>query len=282
MANDRFCSVWVQALKRDENMQHNFLKQIVEAKKAEIEDHRKKISERDLQRFAMQPKARRSFRNALASEGRSDVRIIAEIKRASPSKGVFHPNLNPAKMAKSYEAGGAVAISVLTDPTFFRGSGRDLKAARINTKLPVLRKDFILSRYQIYEAAAWGADAVLLIVRILSKNLLEAFLLLCDELGLDALVEVCNPEEIETARLAGADIIGINNRDLKTFQTDIQKAIRLASLLAPDQIPVVASGIGSRDDILKNVHAGLHNFLIGEHLVRSENPTDCMRSLMGK
>ena len=263
-------------------MLQNFLKQIVKAKKAEIAERRNKISENELHRLVTQKRAGRSFQKALTGSAPSDVRIIAEIKRASPSKGVFREHLNAAELAGDYEEGGAVAVSVLTDPAFFYGSDRDLKAVRTNTNLPVLRKDFILSRYQIYEAAVWGADAVLLIVRILTKGMLKELLSCCDELGLDALVEVCTPEEIETASQAGANIIGINNRDLKTFHTDIQKAIQLASLLGPHQTPVVASGIGSRDDILKNVQAGLHNFLIGEHLVRSENPQDRIRSLMGE
>jgi indole-3-glycerol phosphate synthase len=170
---------------------------------------------------------------------------------------------------------------VLTDPSFFHGSDTDLKAAHHQTQLPVLRKDFILSRYQIFEAAAWGADAVLLIVRILRKEMLEKLISVCDETGLDALVEVCTPKEIETASNAGARIIGINNRDLKTFRTDIQRAIQMAPLLESHQIPVVASGIGSRIDIEKNLGAGLSNFLIGEHLVCAKNPKERMRSLMG-
>jgi indole-3-glycerol phosphate synthase len=263
------------------NMRQNFLKQIVEAKKEEIARSRKKISENELSKIALQPKKGRSFQKALADARPSDVRIIAEIKRASPSKGVFRTDLNAAEMARNYQEGGAVAISVLTDPTFFNGSDMDLKAAHNHSKLPVLRKDFILCRYQILEAAAWGADAVLLIVRILTEDLLKDLLSCCNELGLDALVEVCAPEEIETATLAGAAIIGINNRDLKTFQTDIHKAIKMVSLLEPHQIPVVASGICSRADIEKNLDAGLNNFLVGEHLVRSKNPKECIRALMG-
>jgi indole-3-glycerol phosphate synthase len=266
---------------KDGNMQKNFLKQIIENKKNEIAESRQKICENDLSKEAMQPRNRRSFQKALSTANPSDVRIIAEIKRASPSKGVFRMKLNSADMAKTYEDAGAVAISVLTDQTFFHGSETDLKAAHHHTRLPVLRKDFIISPYQVFEASAWGADAVLLIVRILSKKMLRELLSLCHEIGLDALVEVCSPEEIDTASNAGAHIIGINNRDLKTFRTDIQRAIQMAPLLGPHQIPVVASGIGSRMDIEKNLGAGLNNFLIGEHLVCAKNPKERMRLLMG-
>ena len=259
----------------------NFLKQIVENKKQELAESRRKIAESDLSELAKRTRNRRSFQKALTAAGPSDVRIIAEIKRASPSKGIFRQNLNAVEMAKAYEKGGAAAISVLTDPIFFHGSDMDLKAAHAHTGLPVLRKDFIISRYQILEAAVWGADAVLLIVRILTQKKLGALLELCRELHLDALVEVYSPAELRTATHAGATLIGINNRDLGTFQTDTQRAIHMASLLQPHQIPVVASGIASRQDILRNLEAGLHNFLIGEHLVLADNAQARIRSLMG-
>lgn len=262
-------------------MSQNFLKRILEQKEKEIAARRQQIPEAELRRQIKTPVHRRSFRKALMGAGPGDVRVIAEIKRASPSKGVFRKDLNAPEMARHYESGGAAAISVLTDPVFFHGSGRDLIAVRARTSLPVLRKDFIISPYQVYEAAAWGADAVLLIVRILTEKRLAALLQICRRLDLDALVEVYAPAEIQTATAAGAAIIGINNRNLETFRTDIRRAIQMAPLLGSHQIAVVASGITSRADVRQNVQAGLHHFLIGEHLVRARDPRKRLQTLRG-
>ena len=184
-------------------------------------------------------------------------------------------------MASEYEQGGAAALSVLTDSAFFQGSPDDLKAARNATKLPVLRKDFLISSYQLYESSAMGADAVLLIARILSRKQLRDYLHICKALSLDALVEIHSEEDLESATASGAKLIGINNRNLRTFETDIQIAIRLAALLTPSQVAVAASGIQNRKDIQKNLQYGIRNFLIGEHLVRSENPQDFLKILTG-
>ena len=263
-------------------MQQNFLNKIIENKLNEVAHARQKVSEHHLSKQALQREEHRSFKKALISVNESDVRIIAEIKRASPSKGLFRENLDTAEMLRHYETAGAVAISVLTERTFFLGKNEDLKTARRHTKLPVLRKDFIISEYQVFEAAAWGADAVLLIVRILTPEKLNTLLALCRELHMDALVEVYATQEIQIATDAGADIIGLNNRNLETFQTDIQRAIRMAPSLKPHQIPVVASGISCRKDILRNTQAGLHNFLIGERLVLADDPQQQIRELMGQ
>lgn len=184
-------------------------------------------------------------------------------------------------MARDYELGGAAALSVLTDQLHFKGSPEDLKIARETTTLPVLRKDFLISAYQIFESAVMQADAILLIVRLLEQEQLEDYLSLCDELEMDALVEIHSENDLEKAIRAGARLIGINNRNLRSFETDIDTAIRMKSLLGPDQVAVAASGIQTRKDIEKIEGSGIWNFLIGESLVKSKNPKDFLRILQG-
>ncbi len=263
-------------------MKKDSLKIIVEHKKEEIAAAQKIIPESKLRKEALIPRKRRPFFKKLKEPGLSGVNIIAEIKRASPSKGAICPDLNPAWLASEYELGGAAALSVLTEQKYFQGSLSDFVDARKATTLPVLRKDFLFTSYQLYESAVLGADAVLLIARILSKKQLRDYLILCDELKLDALVEIHSEDDLESATWAGAKLIGINNRNLRSFETDIQTAIRLASLLDPDQIPVAASGIQSRKDIEKNLKFGIKNFLIGESLIRAENPAAFLKSLIGQ
>ncbi|MFH2047277.1 MAG: indole-3-glycerol phosphate synthase TrpC [Pseudomonadota bacterium] len=257
----------------------DFLTKIVEHKKSEVKACKKNVSEERLRDQAQNIK-RRPFLQKFIKPGPSGVNIIAEIKRASPSKGVLCPDLDPAKYAKGYEDGGAAAISVLTDKKFFMGNPDDLIAARKASSLPVLRKDFLISSYQIYEAAAMGADAALLIVRILSLKQLKDYLALCNELNLDALVEVNSEKDLEAASEAGAKLIGINNRNLSSFDTDIKTAMSLSSLLNADQIAVAASGITNRKDIEKNLSFGVFNFLIGESIVKADNPALFLKSLM--
>ncbi len=257
----------------------DFLAKIVEHKKNEVEAGKKIISESSLRDQALNTK-RRPFMQRFMKPGPFGVNIIAEIKRASPSKGLLCPNLNPAKYAAYYEKGGAAALSVLTDSTFFKANLDDLIIARKASTLPVLRKDFIISSYQVYETAAMGADAALLIVRILSLKQLKDYIALCDELKLDALVEVNSEQDLETASDAGARLIGINNRNLSSFDTDIETAMRLSSLLNEDQIAVAASGITNRKDIEKNLSFGVFNFLIGESLVKADDPANFLKSLM--
>ncbi|MBA2880889.1 indole-3-glycerol phosphate synthase [Desulfosalsimonas propionicica] len=223
---------------------------------------------------------RRSFYEALARPA-DQVRIIAEIKRASPSKGDISADLDPAGLAQAYERGGAAALSVLTDRAFFKGGPADLLAARNACSLPVLRKDFVISDYQIYEAAAWDADAVLLIVRILSKQQLSEFSGLCNELGIDALVEVHTESDLAAAMDVGAAVIGINNRNLASFDTDIETAMSLSAKLGAGQIAVAASGISSRKDIEQNLKAGISRFLIGESLVTADDPEKFLTRLIG-
>ena len=263
-------------------MKKDFLQIIVEDKKQEIAAAKHRLPERLLREKALIPRKKRPFLQKLAQPGPSGVNIIAEIKRASPSKGVICPGLNPVTYAVEYERGGAAALSVLTDRPHFKGSIHDLKRARESTTLPVLRKDFLISSYQIFESAVMGADALLLIARILDPKQLKDYLDICNELQMDALVEIHSEKDLEKATRAGAGLIGINNRNLRSFETDIDISIRMKSLLEPDQVAVAASGIRSRKDIEKVSDSGIWNFLIGESLVRADNPGALLKSLLGE
>lgn len=263
-------------------MKMDFLDKILERKRQEVDAARRVMPEARLIVESRKPRERRSFFEKLSTPGRYGVNIIAEIKRGSPSKGEIKAALNPEVYARSYERGGAAALSVLTDRDFFFGSIEDVKTARAAVSLPVLRKDFIISTYQIYETAVLGADAVLLIARVLSGTFLRGCLELCHELNLDALVEVHSREELEEASLAGARLIGINNRDLKTFETDIQISIDLVRYLEPDQVAVAESGIHGREQILRLRDAGIWNFLIGESIVRAPDPEEFLKSLLAR
>ncbi|HHC25274.1 MAG TPA: indole-3-glycerol phosphate synthase TrpC [Desulfobacterales bacterium] len=255
----------------------DFLTKIVAQKKEEIAAAQKRLPESQIREEAFLPRKRRPFMKRLEQSGTN---IIAEIKRASPSKGSLCPNLDPAAYAAAYQKGGAAALSVLTDQPHFQGSFEDFKTARKATTLPGLRKDLLISSYQLYESAVLGADAVLLIVRILSQEQLRDYLRLSKDLELDALVEVHSEEELESATRAGAALIGINNRNLRSFETNIETAMNMASLLEPSQIAVAESGIRGREDIEKLQNSGIHNFLIGESLVRASDPQAFLKSLI--
>jgi indole-3-glycerol phosphate synthase len=263
-------------------MKRDFLKIIVEDNQKEIAAAKKRLPEKEIRELALLPKNKRPFFNRLESKENSGVNIIAEIKRASPSKGILSPHLNPYTYAKEYELGGAAALSVLTDRSYFMGSAEDLQQARNATTLPVLRKDFLLSSYQLFESSVMGADAVLLIVRILSTSQLKDYLAICKELQMDALVEVHSEQDLESASIAKARLIGINNRNLSSFDTDIETTIRMASLLEPYQVAVAASGIRCRQDIAKIMASGIWNFLIGESIVTAKNPKNFLKSLQIK
>jgi indole-3-glycerol phosphate synthase len=257
---------------------------IVEQKKMAVSASEKKISEARLRAdaFALAGRTKRPFFQTLANPGCFGANIIAEIKRASPSKGPIRLDLDPVALARAYENGGAAALSVLTDTPFFKGSLVDLKIARAATSIPVLRKEFIISTYQLYETVVSEADAVLLIVRILEKSQLKDYLQLCKELRLDALVEIYSEKELADACWAGARLIGINNRNLRSFETSTDNAINLGAKLNPEQVAVAASGIQNREDILEATSAGIRNFLIGESLVRAEKPDLFLKTLLGQ
>ncbi|MEE4114318.1 MAG: indole-3-glycerol phosphate synthase TrpC [Desulfobacteraceae bacterium] len=261
-------------------MPTDFLAEIVKQKEREVSQARKGVDEGRLAELARQRSDFRPFFEMLSRPGAAGVNIIAEIKRASPSRGDIRPDLDASRTALRYEQSGAAAVSVLTDHNYFKGSLDDLTAARSACTLPVLRKEFIISRYQVYEAAAAGADAILLIARILSAKKLDRLYALCRELGMDALVEIHTPADARTVSACGARLVGINNRNLSTFETDIAIAMDLVARLAPGQVPVAASGIAGPADIQRNLKAGIFNFLVGESIVRSDDPGRFIRALM--
>ena len=206
--------------------------------------------------------------------------MIAEIKQASPSRGMLSPNLNPTDLAKTYADGGAAAISVLTEVNYFMGSIDHLAAIREIVKLPLLRKDFIFDPYQVYESRAHGADALLLIAAILSQEQLKGLLMLSHSLGLKCLVEVHNETEVERALLSGAEIIGINNRDLNTFIADINTTRRLRPFIPKEKIVVSESGIRGRSDIEKLKECEVNAILVGEALVTVGDVLTKMKELL--
>ncbi len=221
----------------------------------------------------------RSFARALRRDDGS-VAVIAEVKKASPSKGVIREQFDPLHIAETYAQHGASAISVLTDERFFQGHLEYLRAIRQRVSVAVLRKDFILSRYQVLEARVAGADAALLIVAALSDAELNDLLAYTHELGMDALVEVHTAEEVRRAVDAGAQVIGINNRDLSTFHTTLEVTERLAPLIPDDRLVVSESGIESAEDVRRAARAGAHAVLVGESLMRASDITGALAGLV--
>ena len=210
------------------------------------------------------------------------VNIIAEFKRKSPSKGVIRAHVDAASLARSYEAGGAVAISVLTEEDYFSGSLDDLEEVKSSVQLPVLRKDFLFDEYQIYESAAAGADAILLIVASLEDTQLSDLRSLAeDELGMDALVEVHDEHEMERALAIGAGLIGVNNRNLHTFEVSLETSLRLATNVLGDLKLISESGLHQAQDLAMLQAVGYCGFLIGESLMRAEHPEELLRELRG-
>lgn len=219
----------------------------------------------------------RDFRAALKKDG--SLAVIAEVKKASPSKGLICGDFHPADIARRYEAAGADAVSVLTEEYFFQGSAQYLKAVRETVSLPVLRKDFILDEYQIFEARAMGADAILLIAAILDENTLKAFYQTARGLGLYCLAEAHNEEELHRVLNAGCDIVGVNNRDLKTFRVDLGTTARLAAQLPEGTLLVAESGVKTRADTRFLQKAGASAVLIGETLMRSGDVASTLAGL---
>lgn len=219
---------------------------------------------------------RRDFAAALRS---GPPAIIAEIKKASPSRGVLLEDFRPAELASKYERGGAAALSVLTDRDFFQGSMDDLRAARAACSLPVLRKDFTIAEYHVVEAAACGADAILLIAAILSVEEMRQFRELARRYEMAALVEAHDATEVRKAIASGAEMIGVNNRDLRTFRVSLDTSIRLAPELPEGTIRVSESGIFTAADVASLMDAGYDAFLVGEHLIKAADPAAALREL---
>ena len=253
------------------------LDKIVADKKEELKQRKKAVPVSGLESRIAQRAGTLDFANALKEEG---VSIIAEVKRASPSRGVLCPVFNPVALATAYADNGAAAISALTESKYFQGSIEHLAEIREAVNIPLLRKDFIFDPYQVYESCAYGADALLLIVAILEQEQLDELSTLSHELGLSCLVEVHNESEVERALLSGARIIGINNRDLKTFQVDIGTTQRLRALIPGDRIVVSESGISSRRDIDNLKSWGIDAALVGEALITAGDIAAKMRELV--
>ena len=220
-----------------------------------------------------------TFERVLKAPG---ISFICEVKKASPSKGVIATDFPYIRIAREYEEAGAAAISVLTEPEYFKGANEYLTEISGEVKVPVLRKDFTIDEYQIYEAKVIGADAVLLICSLLEEKIIRRYINICDELGLSALVEAHNEEEVKMAVRAGARIIGVNNRNLQTFEVDIQNSIRLRGLVPKEILFVAESGIKTAEDVRELVEAGVDAVLIGETLMRSENKREQLSYLRGR
>jgi indole-3-glycerol phosphate synthase len=252
------------------------LTEIVRRKQLEVSELRPHAAELEAEAHDRKS-APRDFEGAL--RGKTPA-IIAELKKASPSKGVLAREYHPAFLGHAYEAGGAACLSVLTDKNYFQGSLHDLEAARAAVTVPVLRKDFVIDRLQIFEAAAHGADAVLLIASVLETEELRQFRELAASLHMAALVEVHDAAELQKAVDSGARIIGVNNRDLQTFEVDVDTSIRLSYLMPSDVIRVSESGITDRATLDLLVRAGFQAFLVGESLVKSGNPAAFLQNLL--
>jgi indole-3-glycerol phosphate synthase len=264
----------------------NLLDSIVHQKHQEIARlPTRRIQVSDLREALDRRGGRRDFAGALRGPGLGPVRLIAEVKKASPSAGVIRADFDPVQIAKDYERGGAACLSVLTDERFFQGSLRYLHAIRSAVKLPLLRKDFVIDARQVLEAIEWGADAILLIVAILSDEQLEGLHELAMGAGLDALVEVHDEVELERAQKVGARLIGVNNRDLRTFKVDLGTTERLAGRLrrfggGGDVLLVAESGVHGHVDVQRLAACGARAVLVGEWLMREGDIAGKTRELL--
>jgi indole-3-glycerol phosphate synthase len=255
------------------------LNEIVARKKEQLLEEEMALPLAALEKRAADAPQARDFFAALAAEGLS---VIAEVKRASPSKGLIAPDFRPVDVAREYEAGGAAAVSVLTEKHFFRGDDSYLTAIRQAVALPVLRKDFIIAERQVVEARAIGADAMLLIAAILCDERLKRLRALADGLGMACLVEAHDEREVKRAADCGARIIGVNNRDLKTFAVSLDTFARLRPFIPAGTLAVAESGIQTPEDALKMRNAGADAILVGESLMRSRDSAAAIRAFRGK
>jgi indole-3-glycerol phosphate synthase len=258
-------------------MPATILDEIVSKKRQDIKQKKRDLPLAALKERISEREATRDFKHALSGEG---IKLIAEIKKASPSKGILCPEFNPLALAKTYNQSGAAAISILTEVNHFQGSIDYLDLVREEVNIPLLRKDFIIDEYQVYESAAFGADALLLITAILSQEQIKKLLSLSRGLGLGCLVEVHNENEMEGALISGAEIIGINNRDLNTFVVDINTTRLLRPLVPEGRIVVSESGISNREDIKKMRDWGVNAVLVGEALVTAASIPSKMKELV--
>ena len=256
------------------------LDQIIRDRKRVVEELKGSVSANQLIKQIEQSQlSYYSFKEALMQK-REGIHIIAEVKKASPSKGLICQNFNPIAIAKDYEMGGATAISVLTEPNYFQGDNSYLTKIKENVKIPLLRKDFIIDPFQIYEAKAIGADAILLIVEVLSPRMIQDYLKLASSLGLDCLVETHDKQEVEVALEAGAEIIGVNNRNLQTFEVSLEVSKELRRLIPENHIFVAESGIHTQEDVKFLKEIDVKAMLIGESVVKATDRVAKLRELL--
>lgn len=261
----------------------NILQEIVKYKKVEIEESKKLISKESLEKEIKSAPHSKSFFGELVKkneEGKAG--IIAEVKKASPSKGVIRENFNHLQIARDYEKGGAACLSILTDNPSFQGSSQYLKDIRGITNLPILRKDFMIDVYQVYESRSWGADCILMIMKILDNKDLSKLVSVSKDLGMDILFEINSQEELERLLPFNPKMIGINNRNLENFETDIKNSIKIKKNIPDDILVISESGINNTEDIIHLGDHNINNFLIGESLMRSDNISVELNKLVNK
>ncbi len=257
----------------------SILTEILDAKAREIEAGKHWVSQEKLAEGCAKLPPTRGFINSLKTRAATGPAVIAEIKKASPSAGVIREDFEPALIAASYESGGASCLSVLTDEPYFQGHRSHLEQARNACSLPLLRKDFIVDPWQVYESRALGADCMLLIVAALEETQLRDFFSLAGDLDLDVLVEVHNEEEMEAALELNSALIGVNNRGLHTFETDLAISERLLEMLPPGRLLVTESGIRQKEDVRRMQDAGINAFLVGEAFMREDDPGKALSQL---
>ncbi|HEX4331434.1 MAG TPA: indole-3-glycerol phosphate synthase TrpC [Usitatibacter sp.] len=249
------------------------LAKILDAKRREVEDAKRRVPPKEIERLAREASPPRGFERALrAKVAAGKPAVIAEIKRASPSRGLIRADFDPARIAASYEANGAACLSVLTDREFFGGSPEDLKAARAACSLPVLRKDFMLDSYQLYEARAWGADCILLIVGAVPDGEMRALESQAQDLGLDVLVECHDGAELGRALTLSTPLVGVNNRDLRTFETRLETTLGLVADVPANRLLVTESGISEPSDVRRLRDAGVSAYLVGSAFMAAADP----------
>jgi indole-3-glycerol phosphate synthase len=256
----------------------NILKKITEKTAEDLSKRKQKVSLADFNSFEGFEKERISFKKAL--KGNDSVSIISEVKKASPSKGIIRSDFNPVDIALRYEEGGASAISVLTDEPFFKGDLKYLEAISKRVQLPLLRKDFIIDPYQIKEARAFGADAVLIIVAITEGDQLQELQHAAKEFGLDALVECYDQNDFDRLDFGMTDILGVNNRDLKNFEVDVHRGISILKQSPEGTVLVSESGLSTGEDLALLKKKSIHSALIGEHFMRQKDPGQAVKDLL--
>lgn len=258
----------------------NKLQEICATKQEEVREAKQRVSEAELLRQIALQSAPRGFEKALQDASRRNIGLIAEIKKASPSKGLIREDFAPADHARAYQAGGAACLSVLTDEKYFQGHRDFLVAARNACALPVLRKDFMIDPWQVLEARAMGADAVLLIVAALDDQQMVDIERAAIDLAMDVLIEIHDKAELERAIRLQSRLIGINNRNLKTFQTDLSTTLKLAPLVPNGSLVIAESGITNSADVARLVEADIRSFLVGESLMRHDDVEEATRNLL--